>query len=93
MSPMQALRRLGYQQVTGISAATALTVPVGATMAVIQTEAQNVRWRDDGTSPTATVGMVLTTSDELIYDANGLAALKFIEVAVGAKLNVSYYGG
>ena len=86
----QTLTVKGYQQITSLSAAATLTVPNGATVAVIQTEAQNVRWRDDGTSPTASIGMLLNTGQELVYDGN-LAAIKFIEVTASAKLNVSYY--
>ena len=43
---------LGYQQITSLSSATGLTVPQGATLALIVPETQNVRWRDDGTNPT-----------------------------------------
>ena len=34
---------LGYQQITSLSASTALTVPVGATLALIVAETQAVR--------------------------------------------------
>ena len=81
---------LGYEQVTGLSAAKTLTVPADTRIALIQPETQNVRWRDDGTDPTATIGMIITANSLLIYDGN-LATMKFIEVVAGAKLNVSYY--
>ena len=82
---------LGYQQITSLSASVSLTVPTGARVALIQAETQNVRWRDDGTDPTATVGMLLaTTSDGFWYNGN-LAEIEFIEVTTSAKLNVSYY--
>lgn len=81
---------LGYQQITSLSAATALTIPSGAILALIQAESKDVRWRDDGTSPTASVGMTITAGSMLEY--NGvLENLKFIEVTASAKLNVSYY--
>ena len=83
---------LGYQQITSLSAATALTVPAGTSLALVQAESQNVRWRDDGTNPTASVGCILLSSQTLEYDAAQLAAVKFIEVASGAKLNIAYYG-
>lgn len=85
-----ALTIKGYQQITSLAAATGLTVPSGATIAIIRPETQAVRWRDDGTSPTATVGQPLGTSDELYYDVN-LAAIEFIEQSASAKLNVTYY--
>lgn len=82
---------LGYQQITSLSAAAALTVPAGATTAVIRAEAQAVRWRDDGTDPTATVGMPVATTDTPLVYTGPLSKIRFIEQTSGAKLNVSYY--
>lgn len=84
------LATLGYQQITDLLAADSLTVPAGAKIAVINPEDQQVRWRDDGTSPTATVGMVIPAGDYYIYTGN-LAAIEFIQETASAKLNVSYY--
>lgn len=82
---------LGYVQVTSLSSAVGLgTVPTGATIALIQPETTNVRWRDDGSNPTTTVGMILAAGDTLIYNGN-LQAIKFIEITGSAKLNISYY--
>ena len=82
---------LGHQQITSLVAAAALTVPAGSRVALITCTGQNVRWRDDGTAPTALVGMVLKTTDPpLLYDGN-LAAIKFFETAASAVLNVAYY--
>lgn len=81
---------LGYQQITSLSAATGLTVPQGATMAVITPETQSVRWRDDGTNPTASVGMPIAIGAYLNYDGD-LNRIKFIEQSASAKVNVSYY--
>jgi hypothetical protein len=81
---------LGYQQITSLSASTALTVPTGATMALIIAETQAVRWRDDGTAPTASVGMPLATGVSLSYDGD-LRAIRFIQQTASATLNVCYY--
>lgn len=81
----------GFQQITTLSAATGLTVPTGATRARIQCTTKAVRWRDDGTAPTTTVGMHLAADTDLWYDGS-LSALQFIEEAASAVLNVSYYG-
>jgi len=81
---------LGYQQITSLSASTALTVPLGATLAVIIPESQAVRWRDDDTAPTGSVGMPLAIATTLSYDGD-LSRIRFIEQAASAKLNVSYY--
>lgn len=80
---------LGYQQITP-TVSTLLTVPDGATRAVIVAEAQAVRWRDDGTAPTAAVGMPLAVGVTLEYSGT-LRAIRFIEQTSAAKLNVSYY--
>jgi len=81
---------LGYQQITSVSSAVGLTVPTGATRALIVAEGANVRWRDDGTNPTSSVGMLLLASNLLSYDGD-LNRIKFIEVTSSAKLNISYY--
>ncbi|QGH72949.1 MAG: hypothetical protein [Siphoviridae sp. ctdEk19] len=91
-SSFRAEQALGYQQITSLSSATALTVPAGATMARIQPETQAVRWRDDGSNPSATVGQPLAVGAELVYTGAQLSVLKFIEQVSGAKLNVTYYG-
>lgn len=81
---------LGYQQITNVSASVGLTVPAGANFAIIQAEAQAVRWRDDETAPTAAIGMRLAVGSELRYDGD-LNKIRFIEEAASAKLNISYY--
>lgn len=82
----------GFQQITSLSSATGLTVPAGASIAVIMCDTQNVRWRDDGTAPTASVGMLLRTTDEPLVYQGDLDAIQFIQVTASAVLNVSYYG-
>jgi hypothetical protein len=82
---------LGYEQITSPAAATGLTVPSGARVAVMDCETQNCRWRDDGVDPTTAAGiLMLTTDPPLIYDGN-LSAVKIIQVTTNAKVNVSYY--
>lgn len=81
----------GYEQITDLSSAVSLTVPTGAKVARIQTLTQAVRWRDDGTAPTGTVGMQLAAGSDLWYIGK-LSAFQAIEVAGSAELNVSYYG-
>jgi hypothetical protein len=89
---------LGYQQITDLSSATGLTVPTLSpdgsnqkpTFALIVAETQGVRWRDDGTAPTASVGMPLAAGIPLQYDGD-LNKIKFIQQTASAKLNISYY--
>lgn len=88
----------GYQQITSLSSATKLTVPQitpagnnnKPVFALIVAEGQPVRWRDDKTAPTASVGMPLAVGVSLQYDGN-LQDIQFIEQVAGAKLNISYY--
>lgn len=91
-------RPLGYQQISSATLATATkltipTVPAGMQLGyvVIQNNGTaNVRWRDDGTAPTASVGMILPAGSELDYYGE-TTALQFIEVGGGAALDITYY--
>jgi hypothetical protein len=81
----------GYTQVTSLATAAGLgTIPNGVKLTLIQAEAQDIRWRDDGVNPTASVGMVLGAGQTLVYNGNP-AAFKAIEVTTSAKLNVIFY--
>lgn len=90
--------RLGYQQITTVSAAVGLTVPTRdlngmsckPAIALIVAEGAAVRWRDDDTDPTASIGMPLAIGVTLQYDGD-LGKIKFIEQAASAKINISYY--
>jgi hypothetical protein len=90
--------RLGYQQITSLSSAAGLTVPsvdlnglsCRPSIAIIVSETQAVRWRDDDVNPTASVGMPLAAGVTLQYDGD-LTKIKFIEQSASAKLNISYY--
>ncbi len=85
----------GYQQVTSLGSAVALTVPSGADLAVIQAEGQSVRFLLDGSSPTASTGARIIKDSQIptqIRSIDGLKVAKFIEESASAKLNVLYYG-
>lgn len=84
-------RPLGYQQIVGAASATALTVPAGTCLVLISPENQAIRVRDDGTDPTPTVGYPIVIGGEFQYTGNP-AALKIIEQASSATINVLYYG-
>ena len=89
---------MGYQQITNLTSAVNLTVPVldptglnqKPTIALITPETKGVRWRDDGIAPTGSVGMPLAAGVTLQYDGD-LTKIKFIEDDSGAILNISYY--
>ena len=80
----------GYQQITAVNASVGLTVPSGAVIALIRANTQAVRWRDDGTAPTAAIGVPLAAGETLQYEGD-LSAIKFIEQTASAALDISYY--
>ncbi len=81
----------GYQQITSVSSAVGFTsIPADARFVVIQPTGQNVRWRDDGVDPTATIGMLIVANDMLFYSGD-FAAIKFIQVSASAVLNYTFY--
>lgn len=86
------LNALGFQriQAASLATATALTVPTGANRALIQAITANVRWRDDGTDPTAAAGMQLVAGASMDYDGE-LSTIKFILESGSPELLISYY--
>lgn len=84
---------ISFQQIASLSSAASLTVPAGARKCWVQAEAQNVRFRVDGTAPTSAVGMrLLATGDwKSLDDPYQMANAQFIEESSSAKLNVTYF--
>ncbi len=82
----------GFQQIADLGSAVGLSPPAGARLALIQATDQDVRWRDDGTDPTASVGVQLRAGDDLWYTGD-VSVISLIEQSSGATVNVSYYGG
>lgn len=83
----------GYQQLTVSSSVVGLTVPTRAVRAIIGVQAQSIRWRDDGTDPTASVGM-LQKADTFfeLHGAKSMEAFEAIRVdGSDGVLNISYY--
>lgn len=92
-----ALQSLGYAQIliptsTLISTALANGIPAGTQRVRLQTESQNARYRDDGVAPTATVGMRLVANTMYDLDVAQIGAMRVIEEAASAKLNITFYG-
>jgi len=89
-----------YAQYVDLSVAQKLTAaPTGGTgaampdrviRALIQPEGGDMRWCDDGTVPTAAIGMILKDGIVLEYEGN-LETFQFIRTVAGVKLNVLYY--
>lgn len=86
---------LGYCQLTSIDTAAALSacsggIPAGASGAMIEAEAQAVRFRDDAVNPTTTVGMPVAVGAPFWYGGT-LSGVRVISAVSGAKLNVLFY--
>lgn len=67
-------------------------VPFGTETLKIIPEAQAVRWRSDGTNPTATVGYPLAAGAELTYTMAQMPKLRFVAQVAGAILNIYALG-
>jgi len=86
---------LGYCQLSVTTAVLISTcsggIPGGAQVAYITPETAAIRWRDDGTAPTTTVGYpVPTGGTQLIYRGN-LATLQVIAQSGTATVNIAFY--
>lgn len=83
-----------FQQITNLSIPRPLDIPPSprrVNYVLVQAEGQNVRYRDDGPTPTAGIGLLLYAGDQPTRFAGAIQLLKFIEATAGAKLNVRYY--
>lgn len=87
---------IGVQQYSSLATATPLTVPTqppapGPPKIIeICVEGAAVRYRDDGTAPTSSVGIPVAAGTCFQYAGN-IAAIQFIQQSSGAVIDVSYY--
>jgi hypothetical protein len=85
----------GHQQIsTALSAATKLTIPAtcnNPTAILVRTETQAVRFLDDGTAPTTTLGMPLLATDAPFWYEGNIGQIQFIAETDGAVLDVNFY--
>ncbi len=80
------------QRFNPVPAATQLTVPDRAVAAALTVEAQAIRYRVDGTLPTATVGTPLAVGSSILLTGRAtMTSFKFIEQVAGTVVNVDYY--
>jgi hypothetical protein len=70
---------------------TSVGPPLGATMVMMQAEAQNIRWRDDGGVPTTTVGQILNSGAIPFLYTGTMKNLQFIDASAGGILDASFY--
>jgi hypothetical protein len=97
----QVIYQVGIQNALSATtgSAVSLTMPTGAdpTHAIIQVTGNSIRWRADGTAPTATVGLLVAagTNIELMdpefnYGAM-IANFKAIGISGTATIEVAFY--
>jgi hypothetical protein len=84
------LNYLGDEYPADLSVVTTLTLPAGATIALVQAQGGSVRWRGGSQTPTASTGMLLSDGQAMLY-TSGLGGLRFIAATTGARLGVSYF--
>ena len=87
-----------YESVTVSTTAVGITPSAGALWALARVEGADVRYRTDGTAPTATAGIRLKDGDVLEYVDSDvdygpvLKSIKFIrQAATDATIYVEYY--
>jgi hypothetical protein len=85
---------LGYCQLSVTAAVLVSTcsggIPAGATFAWITPETAAIRWRDDGTAPSATVGNPVAAGQQLVYGGL-LASLQVVAQSGTSTVNVAFY--
>ena len=90
----QAQKVLGYQQVAagGADVAFSPTIPAGTESIEVAVSAQAIRWRADGTTPTAAIGMPVAVGSSVVFSFQQLSLLQLIAQVAGAALDITYYG-
>lgn len=85
---------IGHEQlVVSTSAVGLASIPQNATKAIIVVEDKTIRWREDGTDPTSSVGTKSFLDTTIILDSrpriDGFKAIR--QGTSDAKLSVNYY--
>lgn len=85
---------LGYQQATSVSTSSAANLPGVPSGAVgsflLSVESAGIRWRDDGTDPTSSVGQPVAAGQALCY-GNDPHSVRIIGQTGTPTINVTYY--
>ncbi len=73
-----------------VATATSLTVPAGSEIIEVCVETAGVRYRDDGTAPTSSTGIPVSSGTCFQY-GGPLNKIQFIAQSGSPTINVSYY--
>lgn len=80
---------VGYRQLANLDTATAIpNTPPNACRAIISVSGAPIRWRDDGTPPTSTVGMPIAAGETVEF-LGDVSALQLI--GSGAVVDIALY--
>lgn len=88
---------LGYAQVAAGAATakvlgTAVAIPAGAAFVYLMAEGgAGFRYRDDGVSPTAAIGMPIAAGTELEIALDDLTAFRWIAMDTNTIINLAFY--
>ena len=90
----QSLNPLGYQQLAVSNTAVGVTLPAKGTVrvAIIQVEANPIRFRDDGTDPTASVGTLINPNVTIVVCGSAIGRFRAIRSGSDASLSIGFYG-
>lgn len=73
------------------AASSPVAIPTNAVMVLIACETANIRWTDDGQTPSSSFGMLMSVGQEFAYSGN-LIAIQFAAVSGTPLLDIAYYG-
>lgn len=86
---------VGYCQLAVSTAALVSTctggIPIGASVAYLSVETANIRWRDDGTAPTTSVGMPIVAAAAPFLYQGDLTKLEVVAVSGSPVLDIAFY--
>lgn len=97
VAPAAVAALAGTQTGLSIATATALTVPTGATIALIQAQGTNntsgacLFWRDDGTNPTNSTGSQMAAGASMFYKVTSLPIKLIAASGATCTATISYY--
>ena len=82
---------LSATNTTSSASVTTGGIPPGATMAFLQAESADVRYRDDGGAPTTAIGNMVVHGIPGIFYVGTLAQLQFIGASGSPLLDIAFY--
>jgi hypothetical protein len=90
VSTTVAATALGFANIV-VSGTVMFSVPPGADLVVMVCESSPIRWRDDGTSPSVSSGVLIMPTQPAFEYAGDPRSIQFISAATTATLSASFY--